>query len=128
MRTGHSRHILSSAVGDRTEDEGYQIACENTNDRLWGSCNNNYMTLAGMESLLKFKPQEQCPNITVPILFLHGSEDELVDPEEGRSMCALCASEIKEFRLLEGLDHNMPINPRCQEVFDHVVDWFERYL
>ena len=128
VRTGHSRWVLSSAVGDCTEEEAYEIATANTNDRLWGSCNSNYTTLAGVDSMLKFKPEEQCPNIRVPILFLHGAEDELVDPEESRSMYARCASKVKEFRLLEGMDHNMPINPRCQEVFDHVVDWFERYL
>lgn len=128
VRTGHSKWILSSAVGDRSPDEGYQIASDNTNDRLWGMANSNYMTVASFESLLKYKPETVCHKIKVPILFLLGSEDELVDVQEGQIMYDKVQSEIKDYRILEGLDHNIPVHPRCQEAFDHVVDWFEKYL
>lgn len=128
VKTGHSKWILSSGVGDATVDEGYEIAAANTLDRVWGSANSNYMTLDSLESLLKYRPLDVCHQITIPILFLHGAQDELVDPDEGQSLCDAVASQIKEFRLLEGLDHNMPIHPNRQRMFDLVVDWFDRYL
>ena len=90
--------------------------------------NSNYMTLASLESLLKYRPEEQCPGIGIPMLYLQGEEDELVDPYEARHMFELTKSPVKELAFLKGLDHNMPIHPRRQEVFDRVVDWFERYL
>lgn len=128
VQTGHSGWILSSAVGPATPDEAYQIAAENTLDRASGSMNSNYMTIASLESLLKYRPEEQCPNIEIPMLYLHGEEDELVDPFEARHMLELTKSPVKELAILKGLDHNMPIHARRQEVFDRVVDWFERYL
>ena len=125
--TGHSRWLLSSALG-RDPQLALEFVKENTLDPVWGSANSNYMTVAGFESLIKYNPEDVCERITIPILFLHGSEDELIDRSEGMRMCEKVSSEIKEFRIMGGLDHNMPINPKRDIVFDNVVDWFDLYL
>lgn len=126
--TGHSEWLLSTAIGDSSQEEADMIVCENTLDHTWGSANSNYMTVASLESLLKYKPLHVCARITQPILFLHGSEDTVVDAQEGREMCAYVSSAIKEFRLLQGIDHNMPLHKKRDEVFECVTGWFSRYL
>lgn len=129
VKTGHSKWVFSSTVGAFTEDEAYETAAANTNDRDWGMANSNYMTVASVESLLKYRPIEKCGGIKIPTLILHGAVDELVLPKQAYKLYdAIPESTIKEVRLMDSVDHNMPIHPRRDEVFAAAAEWFEKYL
>ena len=129
VKTGHSGWVFSSSVGAFTEDEAYATAAANTNDRIWGMANSNYMTLASVESLLKYRPIEKCAGIKIPMLILHGEMDELVYRKQAYELFeAIPDDTIKKVQIMEGIDHNMPIHPRRDEVFEAAAAWFEEYL
>ncbi len=112
-----------------TEDEAYEIATANTNDREWGMANSNYMTVASVKSLLKYKPMEKCSDIRIPSLILHGGEDELVRRRQAYEIYnAIPDDTVKEICIMDGIDHNMPIHPRRNEVFQKAAEWFKLYL
>lgn len=64
----------------------------------------------------------------VPLLMLHGNADWRVKPEHSLNL----ALEFEKYRIpyrlimFEGADHG--INEYKQEVRDHVLQWFEKYL
>jgi fermentation-respiration switch protein FrsA (DUF1100 family) len=66
--------------------------------------------------------------IDIPILFLHGAEDELVPPEECDLLYAATASANKKKRIIPGIDHNIPLHKGREAAFDEAVAWFKEYL
>jgi uncharacterized protein len=128
VRTGVSSLITSSFMCGRTGDQELEFMIADLKDSLRGKYNNSYVSLEGVDSLFGFSAEAVCGRIGVPSLYLHGEDDELIDPSESKRLCELTGSATKEFRLLPGLDHNMPMSARRESVFDHVVGWFERHL
>ena len=97
-------------------------------ESILGKFNNGDVTLESVDSLLGFEADAVCHRIEIPALYLHGKDDELIDPVESERLCELTGGTTKELRVLPGVDHNMPVSARRELVFDHVVGWFERHL
>ncbi len=63
--------------------------------------------------------------LTLPVLFLQAAEDQLVCPVESRRVFDLIPSEDREFRLLEGLSHNLVAEPEMPEVAQSICEWIQ---
>lgn len=66
--------------------------------------------------------------IQAPTLILQAGEDYLVCPEESRRFCERIRHPDKEFRLLEGLCHNLVAEPEMPQVALQVGEWISRRI
>ena len=128
VKTGHSSYITAARLGADTGNAEFEYLVENSREAMKCNYNNDFVTLEGVESMHGFKAEAVSENIDVPILYLHGGLDNLVDPSESKSMYGLTASQVKALKILEGIDHNMPMHPERERVFKEVVDWFVLHL
>lgn len=85
---------------------------------------NAYLSLDSIESLLWYKPIEQCARIGAPIFFLHGGDDTLVDPENSKRMYEKAGAKSKKIQIYGGMGHNLPCDPQCERVFADITEWF----
>lgn len=67
-------------------------------------------------------------NISCPLLVVHGSLDRLAAPSGGAALVAAASSKDKEFRLLEGLYHEVFNEPERHEVLAGVINWITARL
>ncbi len=65
------------------------------------------------------------PSLTVPLLVVHGSADELVNVESGRAAHELAGSADKTLKVYEGLAHEVFNEPEKVTVLDDVVSWLD---
>ncbi len=68
---------------------------------------------AGMES------------ITMPLLLLHGTADELCEPEGSKQLDARAGSTDKTLKLYEGLAHEVLNEPEKEEVLGDLREWLD---
>ena len=110
----------------------YNMSAEDTRnlhkEAFLNSDVNNFVSLASLRSLLPYKPIEKCPYITTPIFFCYGSEDVVVPGEESRHMYEAVSSKKKRLKCYEGFEHNLPMDPRRDEMFAEITDWFKETL
>ena len=69
--------------------------------------------------------QERMEAITVPLLLLHGTADELCDPEGSRQLYATVSSTDKTLKLYEGLAHEVLNEPEKETVLADLRAWLE---
>ncbi len=67
--------------------------------------------------------QRQMPKICLPILVLHGTADQLSDPEGSKILYARVSSRDKTLKLYEGFYHEIFNEPECEQVFADVEAW-----
>jgi len=67
--------------------------------------------------------QRQMPKIYLPILVLHGTADQLSDPEGSKILYARVSSRDKTLKLYEGFYHEIFNEPECEQVFADVEAW-----
>jgi dipeptidyl aminopeptidase/acylaminoacyl peptidase len=73
--------------------------------------------------------------VCVPTLFLHGSDDDIVRPEEAKELYEASDKALTEFVVLEGAGHTLGArhpfqesNPVLERMLDLTTDWFKRKL
>lgn len=86
--------------------------------------NSAYIAWETMQELLRYKPIEQCKNIDQPVFFLTGSEDFLVPHSQTEDMYQAVSSKVKKHKDYEGVEHNMPMDPKREAVFADICKWF----
>lgn len=71
------------------------------------------------------KARDELRRLKVPALVLMAGEDYLVCPKEARRFfeCAGCTD--KEFRIMEGMLHNLVAEPEMPEVVRQITQWME---
>jgi len=67
--------------------------------------------------------QRQMPKICLPILVLHGTADQLSDPEGSKILYARVSSRDRTLKLYEGFYHEIFNEPECEQVFADVEAW-----
>lgn len=79
------------------------------------------------ESFSARSPVEWAERITTPVIILHGTADERVDVNHGRTMAARLAEAGREHKLLiyPGDDHYLSRNRRSAE--DSIFAWFSQH-
>jgi alpha-beta hydrolase superfamily lysophospholipase len=69
--------------------------------------------------------RENCGQITLPLLLLHGGEDRMTDPEGSRLLHERVGSADKTLRVYPGLYHEVFNEPERDAVFGEVFDWLD---
>ncbi len=75
-----------------------------------------------------YKARREAMKLRVPSLFLQAGDDHLICPEESRRFFELIPHPDKEFRLLDGLCHNLVAEPEMPEIAREVARWMEGRL
>jgi alpha-beta hydrolase superfamily lysophospholipase len=63
------------------------------------------------------------PNLTIPILLLHGTDDVIADPSTSRYVHDTIGSPSRTFKLYEGLWHQVFNEPQRESVYADVKTW-----
>ncbi|MEV6932443.1 lysophospholipase [Dactylosporangium sp. NPDC051485] len=67
--------------------------------------------------------QRRLPELTLPTLLLHGSEDGLVDAESSRLIAARAGSGDLTLHVYDGLHHEVYNEPEQDRVLDDLIGW-----
>ncbi|MBI4516870.1 MAG: alpha/beta hydrolase [Deltaproteobacteria bacterium] len=87
------------------------------------------ITLESADAITQFAPEDVVANIAPrPILFIHAGNDDLVSPDEARSLYAR-AGEPKQLLLLPGVTHvDFYLGDALEQVTAAAREWFQRHL
>ena len=67
--------------------------------------------------------EKKGPNISEPLLLLHGTDDRLASPFGSRKIFNICISSDKKIVLYEGARHEILNDFRKDEVLDEIKSW-----
>jgi alpha-beta hydrolase superfamily lysophospholipase len=65
--------------------------------------------------------------INLPVLLMHGSSDQITDPEGSRQFAASNPDKCT-LKIWEGLYHEMYNEPEKEEVFNYLMNWINKLL
>lgn len=87
------------------------------------------ITLESVDAIMAFAPENSAGAIAPrPILFIHAGDDDLVPPEEARSLHEH-AREPKDLLLLPGVTHvDFYLGDALETVTQAALDWFRRHM
>ncbi|MEV8515292.1 lysophospholipase [Dactylosporangium sp. NPDC051484] len=71
--------------------------------------------------------QRRLPELTLPALVLHGSEDGLVDAESSRLIAARAGSRDLTLHVYDGLHHEVYNEPEQDRVLDDLERWLKTH-
>lgn len=74
------------------------------------------------------KAWRELQKLRVPVLIMQAGEDYVICPEESRRFFERIAHPDKEFRLLEGLCHNLVAEPEMPQIARSIAEWVERRM
>jgi len=66
--------------------------------------------------------------IRVPVLVMQAGEDYVICPKESRRFFERVGHQDKEFRLLDGLCHNLVVEPEMPQIARSIAEWVERRI
>lgn len=69
--------------------------------------------------------KRKAPQITLPVLFMHGSEDRLANVEATINLFARLGSADKRMKIFEGYYHELFNEPEKREIYQRLSDWLE---
>lgn len=69
---------------------------------------------------------EQAPQITMPVLAMHGTDDRLASVDATRRLFDRLGSSDKELVIYPGFYHELFNEPEKQEVFERVTEWLHQ--
>ena len=72
--------------------------------------------------------QAELPNVRVPVLLVHGSDDEIADSENSRLVYDRIGSVDKTVRVYPGLWHEVFNEPERDQVVRETADWLEAHV
>ncbi|HLN61194.1 MAG TPA: lysophospholipase [Symbiobacteriaceae bacterium] len=82
-----------------------------------------------LETVLSIKrARRELSRIAAPVLIMQAGEDYLIDPEESRRFFERVGHPDKEFRLLEGLCHNLVAEPEMPQIAADIAEWVDRRI
>ncbi|HWI65980.1 MAG TPA: alpha/beta hydrolase, partial [Symbiobacteriaceae bacterium] len=62
-----------------------------------------------------------------PVLIMQAGEDYVICPDASRKFFEQVGHPDKEFRLMEGLCHNLAVEPEMPEIARAIADWVESH-
>lgn len=60
---------------------------------------------------------------TLPVLIMHGGDDQLTEPSASKDFFAACGAEDKELQIYDGLYHEIMNEPERDEVISNFISW-----
>jgi acylglycerol lipase len=88
-------------------------------DRISVSLFNSAMT-AGRYAI------ENASSIKIPVLLMHGSEDQITSPDGSRQVAS--KSSLADIKIWEGGYHELLNEPFGEEVYLHIISWIKNHL
>ena len=70
---------------------------------------------------------ERLPEIKLPILALHGGDDQLTAPEGSQLLFDNCQSEDKQLHIYPGLYHEIFNEKEKRSIYKTVVEWLKKH-
>ncbi len=70
--------------------------------------------------------QRRLEAVRLPFLAMHGSGDEVTDPEGSRQLYRRAASSDKTLKIYDGLWHDLFHEPEKEQVTRDLIDWLQR--
>lgn len=67
-------------------------------------------------------------SVTVPLLVLHGSDDQVTDPKGSQELYDQAASKYKNIKIYNGLLHDILFEPEREEITQDIVNWLDERL
>lgn len=92
-------------------------------DEHWVTAFTGRFLLGAVRSIRRAR--RELERLQVPVLMLQAGDDFLICPEENRRFFQRIPHPDKEFRLLEGLCHNLVAEPEMPEITQQVAAWIE---
>ncbi|MEU5841525.1 lysophospholipase [Rhodococcus sp. NPDC047139] len=86
---------------------------------------------AGLARVLVLNEQsleQRLPDLTLPLLVMHGTEDTLADPAGARLIADRAGSKDLTLKLYDGLFHEVFNEPEKDRVLDDLTDWLKARL
>jgi alpha-beta hydrolase superfamily lysophospholipase len=68
-----------------------------------------------------------CQELRVPLLAMHGSDDEVTPPEGSKALVACARSQDKTFKSYDGLYHDLLHEPEKAQVTADVLQWLDAH-
>jgi alpha-beta hydrolase superfamily lysophospholipase len=82
-----------------------------------------------LETVLSIRrARKELKQIQVPVLIMQAGDDRLICPEESRRFWERVGHPDKEFRLLEGLCHNLVAEPEMPDIAGQITEWMQGRL
>ena len=72
--------------------------------------------------------REKAPEIELPLLVMHGTEDHLTNPRGSQRLFKLAGSKDKELKLYEGFYHEIMNETERKRVLEDITRWLEERL
>lgn len=69
--------------------------------------------------------QQNGERITIPLLVIQGSRDQVADIRGSRELCALARSADKRIRICDGVYHEIMNEPERASVLGETSDWLD---
>jgi len=69
--------------------------------------------------------QERLGQIRLPLLIMHGTADQLTDPEASRELYTRAESEDSTLKMYDGFYHEVFNEPEKEQVFADIFDWLD---
>ena len=68
------------------------------------------------------------PEITLPLLIMHGTADRICSPEGSKTLYELASSKDKTLKLYEGFYHEIFNEPQREQVFTDIQEWLSAHI
>ncbi len=72
--------------------------------------------------------RQNMEKLVVPALILHGTADQLTNPEGSKQLNARAKSADKTLRLYEGLVHDLVHEPEKDQVISDIAKWLDAHV
>ncbi|HEY3367747.1 MAG TPA: alpha/beta fold hydrolase [Symbiobacteriaceae bacterium] len=72
------------------------------------------------------KAMREIRQLRVPVLILQAGDDFLISPEENRRVYDRISHPDKRFRLLDGLCHNLVVEPEMPDIAREIAEWIDQ--
>lgn len=69
--------------------------------------------------------QDRLEQVRLPLLIMHGTGDQLTDPEASKQLYERAESQDKTLKMYEGLYHEIMNEPEKEQVFSDIFEWLE---
>lgn len=126
--TGVTGFITNALMCGKDKEEEYEWMLEICRDYQEGKMNNLYTSLESVNACMNCAPEFFADKINNPILYIHGKADDLIEPENSQCLFERTKTKDKKLILVESCEHNIPMDPKREEVFEEIVKWYKKYL
>lgn len=92
-------------------------------DEYWVTAYTGRFYLEAVRSIRR--AWRELPRLRLPALVLQAGEDHLICPEESRRFFERIGHSDKEYRVMEGLYHNLVVEPEMPEIASQITAWME---